>query len=203
MQEQNPIADEPKIVAATAPLVIREVMAHPRNYAASRSKRTILFLVLHCTEGHEGTTQDANVAHMFQDPALDPKRTCHYVADTDSITRCVRDNDIAYQAGHTGNARGLGLELCGLARQSRADWLDALSLPTLGLAARWAADKCREHNLPVRFLDAAALRKGATGITTHREVALAWHETNHTDPGPSFPMDLFIHAVQQAYTLTH
>lgn len=196
MQEST--ITKPQLTAAAGPLVYAEMPAHPRNYQMHRSPRSILFLVLHVTEGHEGPTQDTNVARMFQDPTLEPKRSCGYVGDTNSITRCVKDQDIAYHCGHTGNQRGLGIELCGLARQSRAEWLDALSLPMLQLAARWAAEKCREYNLPATFLDAAALRRGATGITTHHEVSLAWRETNHTDPGPHFPMDLFIAAVAEA-----
>lgn len=197
MQEQSkPV--EPQLIAAPGPLVYVETPAHPRNYLRHRSPRPILFLVLHSTEGHEGPTQDTNVARMFQDPTLDDKRSCAYVADTNSVTRCVNDPDVAFHCGHTGNLRGLGLELCGLARQSRAEWLDELSLPMLQLAARWAAEKCRQYNLPARFVNADALRKGATGITTHHEVSLAWRETNHTDPGPNFPMDLFIPAVAAA-----
>lgn len=189
---------EPQLVAAPAPLEIRERLAHPSNYALQRSKRFVQCVVLHCTDGHEGYKQGANVARMFQDPNLQPRRSAHYVVDTDSVTLCVPDRSVAWHCGRTGNARGLGIELCGFAKQTRAEWLDGLSLPMLRLAARLVAMKCREFALPTVFINSTALRSGATGITTHAEVTAAWRETTHTDPGPGFPMDLFAAAVANA-----
>lgn len=195
-----PHKQEPRIVAVAGPLAIRQVPASPRNYTLHRSTATINILVLHCTDGCEGTSKDTDVARMFQNPSLVPRRSCHYVVDTDSITQCVPDTANAWHCGKFGNARGLGIELCGRAAQTREQWLDELSLPMLCIAARWAADKCLQYKLPAQFVDAEGLRRNHAGITTHAEVGAAWKQTTHTDPGKGFPLDLFIQAVQTALT---
>lgn len=189
-------ASEP-LVAVPGPLDIKWRPAHRRNYTAHRPG-PIQFLVIHCTDGCEGIHKDDDVARMFARSDLARKRSCHYVCDTDSITQCVPDVAKAWHCGRKGNAGGLGLELCGRARQTREQWLDELSLPMLAIAARWAAVKCERYHLPPVFVSAEGLLKGEPGITTHAEVGKAWRQTTHTDPGPHFPMDLFLKAVQTA-----
>jgi N-acetyl-anhydromuramyl-L-alanine amidase AmpD len=184
--------------AAPHPVRIKTKLAAPTNYQQRRARRAIQFIVIHCTDGHEGFRKDDDVAAMFAKADLKPRRSCHYVVDTDSVTQCVPDQSIAWHCGKSGNLRGLGIELCGFAKQTRAEWLDALSLPMLRIAARLTRDLCQAYGLPMHFVNAAALRQGAPGITTHAEVGVAWRETNHTDPGRHFPMDLFLRAVASA-----
>lgn len=199
MHIPGPLTNGPELVAAPGPLVIKRVPAHATNYHPTRAAK-IAFIVLHSTEGHEGFKQDDNVAHMFSKPFVLPQkpRSAHYVVDSDSVTQCVPDAATAWHCGRSGNKLGLGIELCGTAKQTRLEWLDDLSLPMLAIAARLIADKCREFQLPVRFVNAAALHRGERGITTHAEVAAAWRETNHSDPGVHFPMDQLLAAVATA-----
>ena len=187
------------IQPAPRPLVIKSYPAHRNNYLYSRPGRVITFVVIHCTDGHEGSKQDdTNVAAMFAERDLFPRRSCHYVVDMDSATQCVPDESVAWHCGSTGNLRGLGIEICGLARQSRAEWLDNVSKSTLGIAARLTLDLCQKYNLALQLLPADALRAGHNGITTHAAVSAAWRESSHTDPGANFPMDAFMRAVNQA-----
>lgn len=125
-------------------------------------------------------------------------RSCHFVNDSNSLVQCVPPTLTAYHCGHTGNMRCEGLELCGFAKQTTAEWLDALSLPTLCIAARHVAKRCAIHGIEPTFVDYVGLRKGARGVTTHKEISLAWGESDHTDPGPHFPMPEFLRAVQLA-----
>jgi N-acetyl-anhydromuramyl-L-alanine amidase AmpD len=195
-----PAPDEPLIIAARDyPLLHKP--ASLRNYA--RLVRTPTVIVVHCTDGHEGTTKDTDVAAMFQDPKLDPNRSSGYVVDTNSVTQCVADQYVAWHCGHTGNMRGIGIELCGKASQTRAQWFDALSLPMLCIAARLCADLCREWSIPPRIVNARGLVAGEHGITTHAYVTDAWHESNHHDPGPGFPLASFVQAVAEAVALGH
>lgn len=196
MIESEPITAA-LIVATPVPLAIKDRPADRRNY--SRMLRTeTRFIVLHSTEGHEGCGKDTDVAEMFADPQLDKPRSAHYVVSTDGVTRCVPDGMMAWHSGHTGNHLGIGIELCGTAAQTPEQWFDALSLPMLQLAARLVADLCIAFSIPVMALSDRDLMLGMSGITSHNAVSKAWHESNHTDPGPSFPFNAFVSAVAMA-----
>lgn len=186
------------IVPAPYPLEIKSWPAHRNNYQYARPDRVIRFIVIHCTDGHEGKNKDEAVAAMFAQRDLFPRRSCHYAVDADSATKCVDDDSVAWQCGRTGNLYGLGVEICGFARQTRAEWLDDVSRATLGIAARLTYELCRQYRLPLVMLDAAALKTGAPGITTHAAISAAWKETSHTDPGKFFPTDMFMRAVVAA-----
>lgn len=199
MRQPTSYPPEPVLRAAPAPLTIRERPAHPRNYSRVRRLPTqIRLIVLHCTDGHEGVTKDDDVAAMFAQGDLEPRRSCHYVVDANSVTRCVPDLLTAWHAKPKGNRVGIGIEVCGRAKQSRAEWLDALSLPTLQLAARLTADLCRMYKLPAQVVNPQGLRLERSGITTHAFISQAWKESNHTDPGVGFPLGKFVDAVAAA-----
>ena len=192
-----PLPNVPTIVAVQPAPIVKFRRAHPLNYS-SRVRGSMRLIVLHCTDGCEGTTKDDDAAAMFADPNLSPRRSAHYVVDADSITCCVPDAQTAWHCGHTGNAFGIGVEICGRASQTREEWLDATSLATLNLTARLVADLCDRHHVPATLVDAAGLQKGLTGITTHAYVSEAWHETTHTDPGKAFPLAALVIAVRKA-----
>jgi N-acetyl-anhydromuramyl-L-alanine amidase AmpD len=154
-------------------------------------------IVLHATDGHEGTTKDDDVAAMFADPNLSPHRSSHYVIDADSCTRCVPDLMTAWHCGHTGNAKGIGIELCGLSDQTRDEWLDAMSLPMLCIAARLVSDLCHQYNILPVVVNDRDLKAGKSGITTHSFVTMAWGESTHHDPGPGFPLGALVMAVRR------
>jgi N-acetyl-anhydromuramyl-L-alanine amidase AmpD len=189
-------APEPAIVAATGPLTIKARPAAVTNYA--RVRQIPRRIIIHCTDGHEGFKKDDDVAAMFADPALRPKRSAHYIVDTDSVTQSVPDIFRAYHCGPTGNLASIGVELCGRASQSRREWFDAMSLPMLQLAARLVAELCRRHSIPCVVVGPRGLVLGEAGITTHSYVADAWHETKHHDPGPGFPLAAFVRAAAAA-----
>jgi N-acetyl-anhydromuramyl-L-alanine amidase AmpD len=183
------------LVAAPA-LVIKQRPAYKRNYGL-RPRTVTQFVVIHCTDGHEGPTKDDDVAAQFAGPLTRP-RSCTYVIDTDSVTQCLDELAVAWHCGHTGNARSIGIEFCGRARQSADEWLDDLSRPMLELGARLVREVCDRHHLPIQFVNAHGLRRGDRGVTTHAEVTRAWGESTHTDPGPNFPMGPLLTAAIRA-----
>lgn len=134
---------------------------------------------------------------MFSKP-LAKSRSCTFVVDTDSIVQCVPAHLTAYHCGHTGNMRFEGVEFCGRANQTREQWLDALSLPMLCLAARLLASRCAANSIEPVFVDRTGLRAGLRGITTHAEISYAFGESKHWDPGPAFPLREFLDAVRAA-----
>ena len=188
----QPIAIAPRIVAVPTGYPVAWM---PSPHCSSVPRKLTQFVVVHCTDGHEGPSKAEDVARMLADPLLKPRRSAHYVCDSDSIVQCVRNDWQAWHAGHTANRRGVGVEITGRANQTDEQWLDDVSLATLARASRVVADLCAAYQLPRAFVRAGELVAGVRGITTHAEVSKAWRETTHTDPGPYFPLDAFVRAV--------
>ncbi len=115
----------------------------------------------------------------------------HYAVDADSVTQSVREEDIAFHAPGA-NAAGIGVEMCGRARQSLSEWDDDYSRNVVIRTASLVAGICRRWNIPVLLLGADSLLRGQRGITTHAEVSKAWKKSTHTDPGMFFPVQQFL-----------
>jgi N-acetyl-anhydromuramyl-L-alanine amidase AmpD len=145
-------------------------------------------------EAPEGPLTAENIAHWFSTMPASSKASAHVCVDNNSAVRCVADGDRAWHAPGA-NSDGLGIELAGYARQSRAEWLDQYSKGVLDQAARVAAGWCQKHNIPARKLTVAELVAGKRGIVGHRDVSAAYHQTDHSDPGPDFPWDYFLSRV--------
>jgi N-acetyl-anhydromuramyl-L-alanine amidase AmpD len=191
----------PLVVPAFNPDAIPFVEAqHWQRDAGPQSKSLI---VLHCMEYPETATSAEWCADFFagRRGMTAPKASAHYCVDADSIVCCVRDDMIAWHAPGA-NRYSIGIEHGGYARQTRLQWLDDYSLSMLHLSARLTAHLCREKRIPVRFLQAEQLRRGAPGITTHAEVTRAWPEKgSHWDPGPHFPINDYLAWVNEAMPL--
>ncbi len=103
------------------------------------------------------------------------------------VCRMVSDEDRAWAAGSIGNNEGLHICALGWSAQSREEWFDfPQQLDQIGKEiAQW----CRDEGIPADKLDAAQLVDAKPGVAGHGDVAQAWHETDHTDPGQGFPYD--------------
>lgn len=157
-------------------------------------------IVLHCMESAEASTTAERCAAYFATlPPDTPKAkqtSSHYMLDCDTVVQGVLDHHIAYHAAGA-NQTGIGLEHAGYARQSRAEWLDPFGDRMLGLSVQLAARLCRRWDIPATFLRAGDLQqKNKAGITTHREVSVAFGRSTHSDPGPGFPIAWYIERVQ-------
>ncbi|MFC7979517.1 N-acetylmuramoyl-L-alanine amidase [Streptomyces cinereoruber] len=151
----------------------------------------IRVIVIHDMEAPEGPKTAENCARWFSTLPASSKASAHVCVDNDSAVRCVADGDRAWHAPGA-NSDGLGIELAGYARQSRAEWLDQYSKGVLEQAARVVAGWCEKHKIPAVKLSAAELKAGKRGIVGHRDVSAAYRQTDHTDPGPNFPWDYFL-----------
>jgi hypothetical protein len=151
----------------------------------------IRVIVVHDMEAPEGPKTAENVAKWFSTLPASSKASAHVCVDNDSAVRCVADGDRAWHAPGA-NSDGLGIELAGYARQSRAEWLDQYSKGVLENAARVVAGWCLKHNIPARKLTPSELKAGKRGIVGHRDVSAAYGQTDHSDPGPNFPWDYFL-----------
>ncbi|MEU4234806.1 peptidoglycan-binding domain-containing protein [Nonomuraea sp. NPDC026600] len=165
-----------------------------RYYTQGRIRKVRL-LVIHSMEAPEKPTTAENVARWFATSS--PRTSAHVCVDNNSTVRCVDDDDTAWCAPNA-NADGLHVELTGYARQSRSDWLDTFSRATLANAAKVVAAWAKKYNIPVVKLTAAQVAAGKKGICAHVDVTRAFPGTgSHTDPGQSFPWDVFIPMVKE------
>jgi N-acetyl-anhydromuramyl-L-alanine amidase AmpD len=116
--------------------------------------------------------------------------------DADSIVQSVHDEYIAWHAPGA-NRSGIGIELAGYARQTAEDWQDEFSSDMLERAARLVAHLSQKWGVPLVFVDRDGLEAGQPGVTTHNEVTHAWRKSDHTDPGPAFPMEAFLERARE------
>jgi len=175
----------------------------PASYTPGRN-RSIQYVVIHSTEGSEGPTS-AEAGAAYDKRRTDGTST-HLFTDSDTAVREVRDEDRAHHARFHGNEIGIGVEICGLAGQSDAQWHDPVSAATLAITAREVAALCTAHNIPVRRLSVAEVRAAyyaaadqrPKGICGHVDVTNAYPEDSgtHTDPGPHFPWTEFLQMVR-------
>jgi len=178
----------------------------PKSWTSGRIAGCPKVIVVHYTAGTEGPNSAENGA------AYDQVRTdgtsTHYFVDSDSIIQCVYTWDEAHTARRYGNDIGIQYELCGT-KQTREQWLDAVSNATMIGAARQAAQDAKKYGLEIRRLTVSEVRachpyfgnKPIRGFCGHIDITLAFPEDNgtHTDPGTEFPWDVFLSYVQNFY----
>lgn len=159
-----------------------------RWFRSGRSK-SIRMIVIHSAEGAK--TADA-LGNYFA--TTDRQASSHVGYGQDgSAAQYVHDEDTAYCAKNA-NADGWHVELCGFHYWNRAEWL--AHRPMLNEAAKDCAKIAKAHHIPTVWLTADGVARGtAAGFTTHRVVSKAFPSTGHSDPGPDFPLDVFMSLV--------
>jgi len=171
----------------------------PRSYTPGRvSGYPPRFICVHYTAGSERSTS-------AEDGALyDQRRTdgtsSHYYVDSDSVIQCVRTTDRSHTALYHGNRDAIHYELCGTV-QTRAQWLDAASRPTLRNAAAQMVRDMQKYRIPLsRVIGRAVRPDSATGVCGHVDFTNGWPEDGgtHTDPGPEFPWDVLFDDIRAA-----
>lgn len=116
--------------------------------------------------------------------------SAHYGTDPSKEGHWVHEKVIAWHA--PPNQYSVGIEIAGRASFTPTQWKSAnVQLALLRAAAR-TADLVHRYGLPVVWLSPHDLLAGRRGITGHVCVSQAWHQSNHTDPGPNFPIAQFL-----------
>ena len=141
----------------------------------------------------EGRDLDAIAMARYQ---LSPAAggSYHIVIDVNGMTARENDDDyIPWSAGYKANRDGIHISLAGQAAFSRDKWLSRGK--QLDKLAEVVAAYCRKYGIPAIYRNAKALGEDKWGISTHAAAALAWRETDHTDPGLGFPMDVLVDKV--------
>lgn len=157
-------------------------------------RREVRLIVIHSMEAPENPDTAEVIAEFFQNPPH--PASAHLCIDNDSIVRCVPDNNIA--GGAPGaNPDGIHLELAGYANQTEAEWLDDYGKKLLENAAEAAAQYCLKYDIPVRRLTNEQLAdKHSKGFVSHSQVSEVFKQSDHWDPGPGFPWQLFLEKVE-------
>lgn len=173
------------------------------HHGGERLPSSVRYIVLHSTEGD--TAEGA--AEWFMQPASGG--SANLVVDDTTCYRTLGDNVIPWGAPPL-NTKGYHIEQAGFANWTRAQWMKHEK--TIERAAYKASLRCKWYRIPAVLLDAAALERdfgvipegdaGGVpplpgplhgGIVTHRIIDSVYHESDHTDPGAHYPLDVFMH----------
>lgn len=150
------------------------------------SRTSIDWIVLHDVEARESAETAENVASWLHGPAANHV-SAHYYVDQDSAEQGVREASLAWAAGHTGNQRGIHIELAGFASHDAATWL---ADPVLGVAAPLVACIARRWSVPVVWLTVEDVLAGRHGVCSHWTISRAFHESDHHDLGEAFESEV-------------
>jgi N-acetyl-anhydromuramyl-L-alanine amidase AmpD len=154
-------------------------------------------IAIHCTANTASDTAEASFASRRPDGT-----SFHLVVDHDSVTQSL---DLSDRAGHAGSDEGndhaIAVEIVGLTTWSRAKWLSSVAWPKLGAALAWIIKHDPDYKgFRVRRASVPEMRKNpqVKALYGHNDMRLAWGGTDHTDPGPNFPWDRLIEAINNA-----
>jgi hypothetical protein len=186
----------PRIVRAN---VVPQLQHIPARFMRPHRRAAPIWLVIHATHGAEGAGKAvAGALELQRLKVTTPRaqqRSTHLIIDTSAIVQCVPYESEAWHAGSHGNQFGIGIELCGSADQSRAEWFDAASLPMLNIAATILRKLADQFLIPLAFREGEDLVNRVPGVTTHAALVKAFpHDSTHYDPGPNFPITELIAA---------
>lgn len=185
----------------TPPLSWPYIPARWFTHVPREQHRVVRVLVVHVMEAPEKPKTAEAVARWFQTLPETHQASAHVCVDWNTVIQSVWDNDVA-NAAPGCNHDGIQMELAGYSAQSADEWQDEYSMATLQEAARVAAYYVRKYALPIRRLSVAELLAGARGIVGHDTVTLAYHKSDHMDPGPHFPwaewLGMVAHATESA-----
>lgn len=170
----------------------------PAAHTSTGSNQPIHRIVIHCTVSPCVPGGARATAAYFRTQASGG--SAHYVVDPSEAVQVVYDDTIAWHA--PPNANSIGVELTdSLVSQSwdktnANRWQNPAHQAMLNRAADLVAQLALAYGVPIRRLSSADLLAGKHGICGHVDVSQAWHQSDHWDPGASFPWDQFMALVK-------
>lgn len=141
-------------------------------------------IAVHATDNTATARAEASYATRRTDGT-----SAHFYIDSQEVIQSLDTDDRAGHAGSTeGNTYAIALEFTGLARWSRAQWLNSIAWDE---TARVLALLSKHHQIPAVRVTVEQMRANprVRGAYDHNQMRLAWGGTDHTDPGPNFPWD--------------
>lgn len=171
------------------------VLAKYYKKVAVRKVRVVVWHDMEYAETLKAAEDVANYFHNMSDGRI---ASAHICVDADSIVQCVPDRYIAYAAPGC-NTDGIQIECAGVARQTRAEWLDEYGIKLLDRASNACAQYLVKFDLPPVKLSDDELQAGKKGYVGHDQVSRVYKQSSHTDPGPNFPWDYVYEKVCNFY----
>lgn len=154
-------------------------------------------IAIHNTSNTASDTNEASYADHRTDGT-----SSHFYVDKDSVTQSL---DTDRKAGHAGSSEGnnnaIAFELTGTNDRSRQWWLDNIAWPTLGYVIAYIIRNDPDYRLfQVRRASVAEMKSNpkVKAFYSHDDMRRAWGGTTHDDPGPNFPWDRLLSAVNTA-----
>ena len=165
-------------------------------YAAARNQSpasgTPRLIVIHSMECPVETGRARSVAQWFAGPTS-PQASAHYMVDPGEVWCGVKPPAEAWHCGNANRYAGgasIGIEQTGYAYST--DWWTPIALQQLDLLVDLVGSLCDRYGIDRRWLSADELRAGVPGITTHGFLSSIGMGTDHTDPGPNWPVEEFM-----------
>lgn len=171
-------------------------------HGGKRSLSSLRWIVIHTTDADTSALSTGNyfaeAPHPVELPSgktvTQPGGSTQVVVGEDGCVRSVPD-DVIPAGARPLNDTGLHIEFVGLASWSRDKWLKERR-KTLEIGRRIIRDWSRQYGVPRLFHNAdmlkTAVHNDGRGVTTHAAATLAFHESDHMDPGPGFPLDFVL-----------
>lgn len=162
-----------------------------RYWSAAGAKPTLI--VLHSMECPLEDGRAEQVARWFASSGS-PRASAHYMVDPSSIWCGVQPPNMAWHVGSANwyaNGASIGIEQSGYAYQTAWNASGDPSKQLDNVVALVDA-LCERHKIPRVWVGVDGLRANQSGITTHGLCTAAGIGTDHTDPGPSWPVDEFM-----------
>lgn len=160
----------------------------PRSYGANKTAKD--YIVIHNTSNDAPAQNEASYAKRRADSV-----SSHYYVDDERIIQSLNTDYRAFHVGSSrGNSAGISYEITGTNSKSESWWKNNVAWDLL---AKQIRVDCAEHGITVQTLTIDEIRAGKkSGIITHDQARRAWGGTDHTDPGPNFPMGHLIALVK-------
>ncbi|MFC9514398.1 N-acetylmuramoyl-L-alanine amidase [Nocardiaceae bacterium NPDC056970] len=157
------------------------------DFGSPRSLSALKGVCVHTSEGNPSITAE-NLANY---QLTSQTGSYHVIVDlTGKRLRENTDDWITWSSGNQGNNTLLHICFTARADWTRQQWLDQSKMLRAGATA--VAHWCTTYGFPVRKVDTRSL----PGILGHDDTR-AWGGTDHTDPGPNFPYDVFAQMVKE------
>ncbi len=164
------------------------------HYGKGRPQGTPNQIIIHTAEAKQTPTTAKAVAGYFA--TTDTVASAHYIVDSGSVYQSVDEGDQAWHAAGD-NARSIGIEHAGYAKQTPEEWQSEYNQAMLKLSAQLAADIAARYGIPAVRLSVADLLAGKPGFASHKDVSTAFKKSDHGDPGAGFPWDQYLAMVAE------
>jgi hypothetical protein len=158
-------------------------------------------VVVHTSEGWEGVGRVQQLLDALVSVGTTPHGV-HFigaaynaVATPGGFEEVLPDTDAPFSAP-PWNPCAAHICITGKAAQTRDEWLDDVSRPLIRGVAEYIWAMHLKHGIPLHRLTVDEMKKAGVhpsepiGYCGHVDVAHAYGQTTHTDPGPNFPWDV-------------